>query len=209
MSSTMPFSGRRLTAPFLWDESSEKALASGAVPHMPCGILPHAGSAALIYRRSPNKTRNFAEDQMIGSANLSDAYGVDGSPSRNLACPSRRKAMKSATITRSIVVGGQKARFTLEEPVWAGLKEIANHDHETLSRLVAKIDAERRNSNLSSALRMFVLDYIRAHDENRIPSQDSHDDGPSMWTTAVVSNRKRREDGDQIAAFKGASAKKG
>lgn len=97
--------------------------------------------------------------------------------------------MKSAAITRSIVVNGRKASFTLEDQFWAGLKAIANHDHRTLSKLVAKIDTEHRNDNLSSALRMFVLDYFRAHEESRIPS---HDDGPSMWPMAVAGDQQHR-----------------
>ena len=35
----------------------------------------------------------------------------------------------------------------------------------TLSELVATIDTERRHGNLSSAIRLFVLDHYRAHDE--------------------------------------------
>jgi predicted DNA-binding ribbon-helix-helix protein len=86
--------------------------------------------------------------------------------------------MKSAVIKRSIVVGGHKTSVSLEDPFWAGLKEIANHDHQTLSKLVATIDTERRSGNLSSSLRMFVLDYFRAHEDGRISSHDGHYAGP-------------------------------
>ena len=97
--------------------------------------------------------------------------------------------MKSAVVTRSIVVNGHKASFTLEDQLWAGLKEIADHDHRTLSKLVAKIDTKRLSGNLSSSLRMFVLEYFRAHEESQIPSHDGHDDGPSMWPMAVAGNQ--------------------
>lgn len=116
--------------------------------------------------------------------------------------------MKRAVITRSIVVNGHKASFTLEDQFWAGLKEIANHDHWTLSKLVAKIDGKRRSGNLSSSLRMFVLDYFRTREASRIPSPDSHDDAPSMWPMAVASNQQAREDGSQVPAFSGMVAKK-
>jgi predicted DNA-binding ribbon-helix-helix protein len=116
--------------------------------------------------------------------------------------------MKSAISKRSIVVGGHKTSVSLEDPFWAGLKEIAQHDHETLSKLVAEIDTKRRNGNLSSSLRMFVLDYFRTHEESRIPSHDGHDDGPSMWPTAVAGNQQPREDGGQVAAFVSVAAKK-
>ena len=39
--------------------------------------------------------------------------------------------------------------------------EIANARHQTLSNLVSSINAERQNSNLSSAVRLFVLGFSR------------------------------------------------
>lgn len=113
--------------------------------------------------------------------------------------------MQSAISKRSIVVGGHKTSVSLEDPFWAGLKEIAKHDHQTLSKLVAKIDTERRSGNLSSALRMFVLNYFRTHEESRIPSRD---DGPSTWPTAVLGNQQARERAGQVAAFTSAAPNK-
>lgn len=113
--------------------------------------------------------------------------------------------MKSAVITRSTIVNGRKTSFTLEDQFWAGLKEIANHDHRPLSKLVAKIDTERRNDSLSSALRMFVADYFSPHEESRIPG---HDDGLSMWSTAAADNQQPRLYEGHVAAFMGVAAKK-
>jgi predicted DNA-binding ribbon-helix-helix protein len=62
---------------------------------------------------------------------------------------------------RSIVVGGHKTSISLEEPFWKGLKEIAAKKRRSLSELVAGIDAERTFSNLSSAIRMFVLNHYQ------------------------------------------------
>ena len=100
--------------------------------------------------------------------------------------------MKSTISKRSLVVGGHKTSVSLEDPFWAGLKEIAQHDHQTLSKLVAKIDTTRRTGNLSSSLRMFVLDYFRTHGATRIASPDGHDDGPSMWPMAVTGDQQHR-----------------
>ena len=49
----------------------------------------------------------------------------------------------------------------LEDAFWEGLKEIARARSITLSDLVAAIDSERRHGNLSSAIRLFVLDFYR------------------------------------------------
>ena len=70
--------------------------------------------------------------------------------------------MKSSVIKRSIVVAGHKTSVSLEDAFWRGLKEIAGGRNITLSDMVAAIDAARQHGNLSSAIRLFVLDYYRA-----------------------------------------------
>ena len=69
--------------------------------------------------------------------------------------------MKSPVVKRSIVIAGHKTSVSLEDAFWKGLKEIASGRDTTLSELVASIDADRQHGNLSSALRLFVLDFYR------------------------------------------------
>jgi predicted DNA-binding ribbon-helix-helix protein len=69
--------------------------------------------------------------------------------------------MKSLVVKRSIVRAGHKTSISLEEAFWKSLKEIATQRDSTLSALVAAIDVGRRHSNLSSAIRLFVLNYYR------------------------------------------------
>jgi predicted DNA-binding ribbon-helix-helix protein len=69
--------------------------------------------------------------------------------------------MKSLVVKRSIVIAGHKTSVSLEEPFWLGLKEIAQGQHMTLSTMVGDIDTKRRQGNLSSAIRLFVLDNVR------------------------------------------------
>jgi predicted DNA-binding ribbon-helix-helix protein len=70
--------------------------------------------------------------------------------------------MKSPVIKRSIVVAGHKTSVSLEDAFWKGLKEIAASRDMTLSELVAFVDSERQHGNLSSAIRLFVLDHYRS-----------------------------------------------
>ena len=70
--------------------------------------------------------------------------------------------MKSPVIKRSIVIAGHKTSVSLEDAFWKGLKDIAGTRDMTLSELVAAIDSERRHGNLSSAIRLFVLDHYRS-----------------------------------------------
>jgi predicted DNA-binding ribbon-helix-helix protein len=69
--------------------------------------------------------------------------------------------MKSPVVKRSIVIAGHKTSVSLEDAFWKGLKDIAGGRDMTLSDLVAAIDTERQHGNLSSAIRLFVLDYYR------------------------------------------------
>jgi predicted DNA-binding ribbon-helix-helix protein len=69
--------------------------------------------------------------------------------------------MKSPVIKRSIVIAGHKTSVSLEDAFWKGLKDIAIVRHVTLSDMVASIDSERRHGNLSSAIRLFVLEHYR------------------------------------------------
>ncbi|MGH6727244.1 MAG: ribbon-helix-helix domain-containing protein [Pseudolabrys sp.] len=70
--------------------------------------------------------------------------------------------MKSAIVKRSIHFGGHKTSVSLEDAFWRGLKDIAHGQRVTLSNIVAEIDKSRQQSNLSSAIRLFVLDRLRA-----------------------------------------------
>jgi predicted DNA-binding ribbon-helix-helix protein len=69
--------------------------------------------------------------------------------------------MKSPVVKRSIVVGGHKTSVSLEEAFWTGMKEISGERVVTLSELVGQIDTNRKQGNLSSAIRLFVLDHFR------------------------------------------------
>jgi len=78
--------------------------------------------------------------------------------------------MKSPVIKRSIVIAGHKTSVSLEDAFWKGLKEIAVSRDKTLSGLVAEIDTGRAHGNLSSAIRLFVLDHYRARIGDRAKS---------------------------------------
>jgi predicted DNA-binding ribbon-helix-helix protein len=63
---------------------------------------------------------------------------------------------------RSILLAGRKTSVSLEEPFWISLKEIATTKDVTLRDLVTEISGAPGAANLSSALRLFVLDYYRS-----------------------------------------------
>jgi len=75
--------------------------------------------------------------------------------------------MKTAVIKRSIMIGGRKTSISLEDEFWYGLLEIAVYKKMTVPTLVKQIDHRRKTVNLSSAIRIFVFNYFKAHDGKR------------------------------------------
>jgi len=61
---------------------------------------------------------------------------------------------------RSISISGHSTSLWIEQEFWDALKEIAKSRGTTLADLVAEVDTTRGN-NLSSALRVYVLNYFR------------------------------------------------
>ncbi len=62
---------------------------------------------------------------------------------------------------RSVRIAGHPTSISLEPEFWAELTRIAGERSLSINALVTEIDA-RRTANLSSALRVFVLNDLRA-----------------------------------------------
>ena len=70
--------------------------------------------------------------------------------------------MKSTIVKRSVVIGGHKTSVSLEDAFWKALKAIAGERNMKLGDLISSIDSDRQHGNLSSAIRLFVLNYYRS-----------------------------------------------
>jgi predicted DNA-binding ribbon-helix-helix protein len=84
--------------------------------------------------------------------------------------------MKSSVVKRSIVLGGHKTSVSLEDAFWKGLKGIAKVRRRALGEVVGEIDAgreSRESTNLSSAIRLFVLDHYVARGEGQLAQVDN------------------------------------
>ena len=77
--------------------------------------------------------------------------------------------MKPSPITKhSIDIDGHKTSISLEDAFWNILKDIAHERGESLSHLIDSINANRQFPNLSSALRVFVLEFYQDQHQRRI-----------------------------------------
>ena len=66
--------------------------------------------------------------------------------------------MKSSIVKRSVALHGRRTSVSLEDAFWKALREIAYHQHVSLSHLIESINTNRKQGNLSSAIRLFVLE---------------------------------------------------
>jgi len=64
-------------------------------------------------------------------------------------------------LKRSFAIKGHRTSISMEAPFWEALQQAAALDSSTLSGLVASIDATRGDAGLSSAVRVWILDYFR------------------------------------------------
>jgi predicted DNA-binding ribbon-helix-helix protein len=80
--------------------------------------------------------------------------------------------MKSLIIKRSIMIAGRATSVSLEEPFWKAFGEIADRRHMTSSELADVINAGRNAGNLSSAIRLFVLDFYRNQISGHLEQRD-------------------------------------
>lgn len=65
--------------------------------------------------------------------------------------------MPTTVKKRSVMVGGHRTSISLEQAFWAGLQAMAAREGKTVNQMVSEIDAAR-TGNLSSAIRVYVLD---------------------------------------------------
>jgi len=70
--------------------------------------------------------------------------------------------MHSPILKRSVSIRGHKTSVALEDQFWQSLREIADARNMTLASLLGEIEANRETANLSSHIRLFVLEYYCA-----------------------------------------------
>ena len=80
--------------------------------------------------------------------------------------------MKSLILKRSVVLRGHKTSISVEDAFWNSVKEIAGSGQMSVSELLSAIDSERHHGNLSSAIRLFVLNFYREQLLERLDTRD-------------------------------------
>ena len=87
--------------------------------------------------------------------------------------------MQTTVKKRSVAIAGHRTSVSLEAAFWDALREIAQKRGTTLNQLISEIDAGREG-NLSSAIRVYVLENVR------LQVASAHNGGPpgqTPWAT--------------------------
>jgi predicted DNA-binding ribbon-helix-helix protein len=72
-------------------------------------------------------------------------------------------------VKRSLVIAGHRTSVSLEDAFWRRLRRIAAERGLSVNALAAFVDASRGDANLSSALRVYVLEVSDGEREDRLP----------------------------------------
>ena len=111
-------------------------------------------------------------------------------PNHNMILPNiflEAFMMKSLVVKRSVVIDGHKTSVSLEDAFWSDLKKIAHMQQATLSKLITEIDKRRQQGNLSSALRVFVFDQVRAQGDLWRYSRSRRAEGETKGSPTIES----------------------
>lgn len=65
-------------------------------------------------------------------------------------------------LKRSLTIAGHRTSLSLEPEFWAALKTFASAERKSLAALVSQIDEQRGERNLSSAIRVWILQRLQA-----------------------------------------------
>jgi predicted DNA-binding ribbon-helix-helix protein len=73
----------------------------------------------------------------------------------------RRPGLGSLVLKRAVMIDQHETSSSLEASFLDGLKEIAAQEGISIPALITRIDTDRQRANLSSAVRLYVLDHSR------------------------------------------------
>jgi predicted DNA-binding ribbon-helix-helix protein len=95
-------------------------------------------------------------------------------------------AMASPIVKRSIMIAGHRTSISLEDGFWRGLKEIAAKHDTSVQSVVSAVRGGRGACNLSSELRLFILEYYRADAQGKIGGQQVCWDSPRQSSSTAL-----------------------
>ena len=66
-----------------------------------------------------------------------------------------------SNVPRSVRIGGRRTSMRLETQFWEALRDVAERERSDVGEICTRIAKRARNANLSSAVRVAMVDYYR------------------------------------------------
>lgn len=78
-----------------------------------------------------------------------------------------------SNVPRSVRIGGRRTSMRLETQFWEALRDVAEREHADVGEICTRIAKRARHANLSSAVRVAMVDYYRELAARQQPSAPS------------------------------------
>ncbi len=75
--------------------------------------------------------------------------------------------MGQRTKKYSLTLAGHRTSVSMEEPFWEALKDISKRKQQSITAIASHIDRNRSDLPLSSAIRIYVLEYYRFRNDEK------------------------------------------
>lgn len=84
--------------------------------------------------------------------------------------------MSESLISRNVIIGGQRTSFRLEPEMWSALEHICTQEQTDIHTLCTWISNYKPRANRTSAIRAFIVSYLRSIIENITDHIDHHNE---------------------------------
>ena len=69
--------------------------------------------------------------------------------------------LNTALICRNVTVSGRRTSIRMEQVMWTSLTDICRREDRTINEIISMIDEKRAETNLTAAIRVFIICYYR------------------------------------------------
>ena len=69
--------------------------------------------------------------------------------------------LNTALICRNVTVSGRRTSIRMEQVMWTSLTDICRREDHTVNEIISIIDEKRAETNLTAAIRVFIICYYR------------------------------------------------
>ena len=118
-------------------------------------------SVDKLHRQAPRPTISSRTVARLDQGQEPERAGSDKGDREMKFDRRRKRTLKSLALKKSVSINGHSTSVNIEGAFWNAFEEIAVGRNISANALVSKIDSERQVANLSSAIRVYVVEHYR------------------------------------------------